>query len=77
MSTSLHTLYQRMRLQTYTRIKRQKEAYEQRMRLISGKPDKRSTCRFNAHSSFLLCAVNPSGPCETCTEYEPKREEDR
>ena len=29
-------------------------------------------CRFNAHSSYLRCAVNPSGPCETCPHYQPK-----
>ena len=30
------------------------------------------SCRFNAHSSYLRCAVNPSGPCETCPHYQSK-----
>jgi hypothetical protein len=29
-----------------------------------------TTCRFNAHSAYLRCAVNPSGPCEGCLHYE-------
>lgn len=29
-----------------------------------------NTCRFNAHSVYLRCAVNPSGPCEGCFHYE-------
>lgn len=28
------------------------------------------TCRFNARSSYLRCAVNPSGPCKECPFYE-------
>jgi hypothetical protein len=31
-------------------------------------------CRFNAHSPYVRCAVNPSGPCEDCIHYE-KREQ--
>lgn len=27
------------------------------------------TCRFNAHSELLRCAVNPSGPCGGCAEF--------
>lgn len=27
-------------------------------------------CKFNAQSSFLRCAVNPSGPCEGCDYFE-------
>jgi Family of unknown function (DUF6464) len=27
-------------------------------------------CRFNAHSPYIRCAVNPSGPCEDCSHYE-------
>lgn len=28
------------------------------------------TCRFNARSSYIRCAVNPSGPCESCSQYQ-------
>ncbi len=28
------------------------------------------TCRYNARSELLLCAVNPSGPCSQCSSYE-------
>ena len=30
------------------------------------------TCKFNARSAYMRCAVNPSGPCENCRHYEPK-----
>jgi hypothetical protein len=30
-----------------------------------------TSCRFNAHSPFLRCAVNPEGPCQGCPFYEP------
>ncbi|MBD3881668.1 hypothetical protein IFO70_07870 [Phormidium tenue FACHB-886] len=30
------------------------------------------TCRFNARSSYIRCAVNPIGPCQTCSHYQPK-----
>lgn len=30
------------------------------------------TCQFNARSSYLRCAVNPSGPCQDCRHYQPK-----
>lgn len=29
------------------------------------------TCRFNARSEILRCAVNPEGPCQDCRCYEP------
>ncbi|WP_404783653.1 DUF6464 family protein [Altericista sp. CCNU0014] len=29
-----------------------------------------TSCRFNAHSPFIRCAVNPSGPCQGCAFYE-------
>ncbi|HIK11590.1 MAG TPA: hypothetical protein IGS52_15250 [Oscillatoriaceae cyanobacterium M33_DOE_052] len=29
------------------------------------------SCRFNAHSQYIRCAVNPAGPCEECSHYEP------
>ncbi len=30
-----------------------------------------ASCRFNAHSAQIRCAVNPSGPCKECPYYEP------
>jgi hypothetical protein len=30
------------------------------------------SCRYNAISSQLRCAVNPQGPCSDCSSYEPK-----
>lgn len=30
------------------------------------------TCRFNARSSYIRCAVNPCGLCEECPYYEAK-----
>ncbi|MBD2681606.1 MULTISPECIES: DUF6464 family protein [Nostoc] len=29
-----------------------------------------ATCRYNAHSEIIRCAVNPDGPCESCRFYE-------
>ncbi|MGF1479077.1 MAG: DUF6464 family protein [Cyanophyceae cyanobacterium] len=31
-----------------------------------------TSCRFNARSPYLRCAVNPDGPCEECIHYETK-----
>lgn len=28
------------------------------------------TCRFNARSPLLRCAVNPDGPCDHCMNYQ-------
>lgn len=28
------------------------------------------SCRFNAHSELIRCAVNPEGPCASCRLYE-------
>ena len=28
------------------------------------------TCKFNARSSEVRCAVNPLGPCKGCLDYE-------
>lgn len=28
------------------------------------------SCRFNARSGYIRCAVNPSGPCQGCRHYE-------
>jgi len=30
------------------------------------------SCRFNAYSPHLRCAVNPPGPCEGCRQYEAR-----
>jgi len=30
-----------------------------------------ASCRFNARSEILRCAVNPEGPCRSCSFYEP------
>jgi hypothetical protein len=30
------------------------------------------TCRFNALSPLLRCAVFPEGPCERCGSYQPR-----
>ncbi len=31
------------------------------------------SCEFNARSGYVRCAVNPSGPCEGCRFYEPRK----
>lgn len=31
-----------------------------------------ATCRYNAFSELVRCAVNPAGPCEGCRFYEPQ-----
>jgi Family of unknown function (DUF6464) len=31
-----------------------------------------ATCRFNAHSELIRCAVSPEGPCGNCRFYEQK-----
>lgn len=28
------------------------------------------SCRFNARSGYLRCAVNPQGPCQGCRHYQ-------
>lgn len=30
------------------------------------------TCRYNARSPYVRCAVNPFGPCKECPHYEAK-----
>ncbi|MDY7023179.1 MAG: DUF6464 family protein [Cyanobacteriota bacterium] len=62
----------RMRLQSHKQIKRILEYHEQRHRILSKKIDKQKTCKYNAESAFLRCAVNPSGPCSECNQYESK-----
>ncbi|MBE9189804.1 hypothetical protein IQ230_05395 [Gloeocapsopsis crepidinum LEGE 06123] len=29
-----------------------------------------ASCRYNAHSELIRCAVNPEGPCDRCRYYE-------
>jgi hypothetical protein len=29
-----------------------------------------ASCRFNARSEIMRCAVNPEGPCQSCRYYE-------
>ncbi len=29
-----------------------------------------ASCRYNAHSELIRCAVNPEGPCRGCRYYE-------
>ena len=29
-----------------------------------------ASCRFNAHSELIRCAVNPEGPCDRCRFFE-------
>ncbi|WP_040483598.1 DUF6464 family protein [Lyngbya aestuarii] len=62
----------RMRLQSYHQIKRFLEYHEQRHRILSKKIDQQKTCKYNAGSAFLRCAVNPSGPCSECNHYAPQ-----
>ena len=30
------------------------------------------SCKFNARSGYIRCAVNPNGPCQGCRHYEPR-----
>ncbi|MFB2839119.1 DUF6464 family protein [Floridanema evergladense] len=29
-----------------------------------------TSCKFNARSPHLRCAINPDGPCDSCTHYQ-------
>lgn len=31
-----------------------------------------ASCRYNAQSEMIRCAVNPRGPCSQCLQYAPK-----
>ncbi len=64
--------FERMRLRSHAKIKRKMEYYEQRLKKVSGRVNRRKSCQYNANSAFLLCAVNPSGPCDSCRDYEPQ-----
>lgn len=35
------------------------------------------TCEYNARSSYIRCAVNPSGPCKDCSQYKERTIDDR
>lgn len=28
------------------------------------------SCQFNARSPYIRCAINPSGPCDSCRHYQ-------
>ncbi len=30
------------------------------------------SCAYNARSPHIRCAVNPSGPCQNCLDYQPR-----
>ena len=30
------------------------------------------SCKYNARSPYIRCAVNPCGPCENCIHYESR-----
>ncbi|HIK30730.1 MAG TPA: hypothetical protein IGS17_13475 [Oscillatoriales cyanobacterium M59_W2019_021] len=62
----------KLRMLSYARIKRQINYNNQYLLLFSRRIDRQKTCKYNADSAFLLCAVNPSGPCSQCSHYEPK-----
>jgi Family of unknown function (DUF6464) len=62
----------KLRMLSHARIKRQIHNNNQRLLLFSHRVDRQQTCQYNANSAFLLCAVNPSGPCSICTHYQPK-----
>ena len=63
---------ERMRLQSHKQIRRFLQYHEEQHRILSKRVDQQKTCRFNAHSAFLKCAVNPSGSCSDCSYYEPQ-----
>lgn len=65
---------ERMRLQSHQQIRRFLQLHEQQQRILSKKVDRQKTCRFNANSAFLRCAVNPSGCCSDCQYYEPQED---
>lgn len=68
--------FERMRLQSHARIRRLLADEQVRFGRVSTRVRRKLTCQFYAHSPFLLCAVNPSGPCECCPHYLPGRSED-
>jgi hypothetical protein len=33
-----------------------------------------ASCLYNARSELMRCAINPSGPCDRCRDYQPLSE---
>ena len=64
-------VFQKMRQLSHAYVRQQINYYQQRLTLASRCIDKQASCKYNADSAFLLCAVNPYGPCSKCGEYEP------
>jgi hypothetical protein len=53
---------------TYKRIPREpEEHYIEGLGYVIGD----ASCRYNACSPYIRCAVNPSGLCEGCRDYSP------
>lgn len=63
---------ERMRLQSHKQIRRFLQYHEQQHYILSKNVQRQRTCRFNANSAFLKCAVNPSGSCSDCQHYQPQ-----
>lgn len=55
------------RLQLPSRQSFSDEAFEVRDYFIGD-----LSCRYNARSPYVRCAVNPDGPCEGCLDYQQK-----
>ena len=64
---------ERMRLQSHSHIKRLIAYHQQKLNLLAKTTNRKATCIYNAHSPFLLCAVNPTGNCEQCHHYQPQK----
>lgn len=57
-------------------VRRQQQPADARLwqrRWVIGDP----SCRFNALSPLLRCAVLPQGPCECCAHHEPRGAQER
>ncbi len=78
-------LVRRAKRQFSGRMRRIRELNNYRRRLdreffpLSSEPVERCrdfigdiSCRNNAKSPYLRCAINPGGPCEDCSHYEQK-----
>lgn len=46
--------------------------YRERRRELSKRYIGDPSCRYNAHSPYIRCAVNPHGPCKGCFHYQGK-----
>ena len=62
----------RMRLESHRHIKKLIAYHQQRLNLLAKETERKTTCKYHAESAFLLCAVNPSGPCAQCHYYQPQ-----